>query len=72
MFGTGAIQATLTVRHLNSDGTYGATLVTTGKLSPGQTFNLTWPNDAGTVTELYIDKAAGAAASIRLELVKAV
>lgn len=72
VFGTGAVQATLTVRHLNSDATYGATLVTTGKLSPGQTFNLTWPNDAGTVTELYIDKAAGAAASIRLELVKAV
>lgn len=72
VFGNGPISATMNVRHLNSDGTYGAQLVTTNKLSPGQTFNFTWPNDASTITEIYIDKDIGAAAGVRMEMTKVV
>lgn len=64
--GAGAITATLAV---NSTGfrRYGATT----KLAPGGSVDFTWPTDPTTVTEIFVDKPAGAAANIRLELVKA-
>ena len=54
---------------VNSKGfkRYGAT----SKLAPGGSVDFTWPTDPQTVTEVFVDKPAGAAANIRLELVKA-
>ncbi|MES3042943.1 hypothetical protein [Sphingomonas faeni] len=65
--GEGDIVATLSVKKSNYKANYGST----GKLAPGQSATFTWPIDPGTVTEVNIDKPKGAAASIRLELVKA-
>ncbi len=64
--GSGSITAMLAV---NSKGfkRYGAT----SKLAPGGSVDFTWPTDPQTVTEVFVDKPAGAAANIRLELVKA-
>ncbi len=66
--GTGNIQVTMNVKKGDFSTSYG----TTGKLSPGASATFTWPNTTDTVTEVYIDKAVGAAASIRLELVRVV
>ncbi len=65
--GNGDIMATLSVKKSDYKANYG----TTGKLAPGQSATFTWPTDSGTVTEIYLDKPAGAAANIRLDLVKA-
>ncbi len=65
--GEGAITAKMQVKKND----YKATYVGTDKLAPGQSATITWPTDPDTVTEVYIDKAKGAAANIRLELVKA-
>ncbi len=63
--GAGDIMATLAVNS-KSFKRYGAT----AKLTPGSSVAFTWPTDPATVTEIFVDKPAGAAASIRLELVK--
>ncbi|MCK8457480.1 hypothetical protein [Sphingomonas faeni] len=65
--GEGNVTATIFVKKSDYKADYG----TTGKLSPGQSTSFTWPTDPGTATEVYMDKPAGAAASIRLELIKA-
>ncbi|MEG8016799.1 hypothetical protein [Sphingomonas sp. LR55] len=65
--GGGAITAKMQVK--KSD--YKASYVATDKLAPGESTTITWPIEPGTVTEVYVDKAKGAGASIRLELVKA-
>ena len=64
--GEGGITAKMQVK--KSD--YKTMYVGTDKLAPGDSAKITWPKDAGAVTEVYIDKAKGPAASIRLELVK--
>ena len=64
--GAGDITATLSVKKADYKANYG----TTGALAPGKSATFTWPTEPGTVTEIYVDKPAGAAASIRLELVK--
>lgn len=64
--GAGDITATLAVNS-KSFKRYGAT----AKLAPGGSVAFTWPTDPATVTEIFVDKPAGAAANIRLELVKA-
>ncbi|MES3054900.1 hypothetical protein O6V14_04590 [Sphingomonas faeni] len=64
-FGMGAITATLATS-VNWKRTS-----STPKLAPGQSASFTWPTDPATVAEVFVDKPAGGAASIRLELVKA-
>lgn len=64
-FGTGAITATLATS-VNWKRTS-----STPKLAPGQSAPFTWPTDTATVAEVFVDKAPGPVASIRLELVKA-
>ncbi len=64
--GAGDITATLAV-NAKSFKRYAATT----KLAPGGSVAFTWPTDPATVTEIFVDKPAGATASIRLELVKA-
>lgn len=63
--GTGVITATLATS-VNWKRTS-----STPKLTPGQSAPFTWPKDPATVAEVFVDKPAGGAASIRLELVKA-
>ncbi len=64
--GEGGITAKMQVK--KSD--YKATYIATDKLAPGDFAKIVWPKDAGAITEVYIDKAKGAAASIRLELIR--
>lgn len=63
--GEGNIRASLAT-NVNWKGAAGS-----GKLAPGMSATITWPIDPATVTEVFVDKPAGPAASIRLELVKA-
>lgn len=65
--GDGDITATLVVKQKDYKANYG----NTGKIAPGKSAVFTWPTDPGTVTEVYVDKPKGPAASVRLELVKA-
>ncbi len=65
--GEGAITAKMQVKKQD----YKATYIATDKLAPGQSAIIVWPTEPGTVTEVYIDKAKGPKANIRLELVKA-
>ncbi|MES3042672.1 hypothetical protein [Sphingomonas faeni] len=65
--GEGNITATLAVKRKDFKANYGSTPA----LGPSKSATFTWPTEPGTVTEVYVDKPAGAAASIRLELVKA-
>ncbi len=65
--GEGAITAKMLIKKND----YKATYVATEKLAPNQSTTITWPTETGTVTEVYIDKAEGSDANIRLELVKA-
>ena len=58
-FGSGTITATIAKGKVNS-----------GKLAPGQSATIVWPDNSG-YAEVFVDKPAGAAASIRMELVKA-